>query len=212
MSHLTCDRVELSLHVWLENSFSVEPQERASRSGGGHHHRGETIVCEDGMSHSNKSIFIGIHEWLLQVFVFSTGDGRSNWENVLKCVEIYVVCPSSLSPLNKRLRCLWEIQSHHASWCVQRAHIISEPPQCQLFGKQEKWLLLSARCQCMSQVIQRDLKGFHKKNNKQNGTFIWSEHETEDLYMMKFFCAIFDKWNKWRELITVISSKQWTPS
>lgn len=64
MSHLTCDRVELSLHVWLENSFSVEPQKWV---------RPQWPLRRNSVWRWHviqyKSMFIDIHEWLPQVFI-----------------------------------------------------------------------------------------------------------------------------------------------
>lgn len=212
MSHLTCDRVELSLHVWLENSFSVEPQERVSRSGGGHHHRRETMVCEDGMSHSNKSIFIGIHEWLLQVFVFSTGTfaqtGKMCW-NVLK--YMWFVHPASLHwTKGSGVFGKYKVIMLHD---VYRGHISSvNLHNVNFSGNKNNDFYF----QLDVSVCLKLSKGIWKVSTRR--TINKTAHLSEVNMKLKtcrwwsFFCAIFDKWNKWRELITVISSKQWTPS
>lgn len=131
-----CDRVELSLHIWLENSFSVE----SGLSG----LCGETIVCEDGMLHSLSLCLLTSMSDCFRCS-FLSRDGRSKktfcWKSV---VSLFALCPKNKRHrnMNCSTRCLWKWRD---SWCVQRERIISEPPQCQLLRNQEKRLLLLAR-------------------------------------------------------------------
>jgi len=172
-----CDRVELSLHIWLENSFSTEPQKWGSCSG----LSGETIVCEDGIKHSTSLCLLTSMSDCFRCS-FPYRDDCSNRENLFRLCWNDPVCLTCLFPENKRwrnmkfsTRCLWK---WCASWCVQRVHITSEPPQSQLFCNQDKWLIFSW---CYPKWFERFSILSPKKNNKQSPIFIWIELEGDEI-------------------------------
>lgn len=149
MSHLTCDRVELSLPIWLENSFSVESQKWGSCSGPS----GETIVCEYDMLYSKVHGYR--HPWVTASGVgFSTGTiSQISW-NVWFIYPVYV----------QRTKEIWIFPPGvfgGKKECAEGYIFISEPPQCRLFRNQEKNNLFLVWQRCRSHVIQRDLKGLH---------------------------------------------------
>lgn len=187
-----CDTVELLLPVWLENSFSVKSQKRGPCSG----LSGETIVCEYDKFYSKVHAYW--HPWVTVSGVgFSTGTiiqiGKICWNVHLSCL-----CPENkrLRNMNFSTRCLWEKK------CVQRVHIISEPPQCQLFRNQEKQLIFSLTALHFSCYP----KGFEMVSYGQTifsapGTINKTPHLSKvNMKIIKTwrwwdFCTIFDKWS-----------------
>lgn len=203
MSHLTCDWGELSLRIWLENSFSAEPQKWAGPQRRHDGVRGWHVA-------QHKSVFIDTHEWLLQVLVSLRGRTLRKKTSVEMCWK-YAASLCCLSPKNKRhrnmncsTRCLW---TWRASWCVQRVHIISEPPQCQLFRNQEKRLFIfsltaarsSRRPEGCGVLTGREV-GWYSRLKKRtiNEPLHVSEVNMKITKSWRWwdFCSAFDGWSK----------------
>lgn len=119
---------------------------------------------------------------------FLSWDGGLKREIQLKCVENVW----SLFPLNKRrrnmncsTRCLWK---WHASCRVQKVHIISEPPQCQLFRNQIKRLLFLAWRLVLSKGIRKRLTGWQAGFSGQKKT------RNETLHLSEVSMKISKSW------------------
>lgn len=136
MSHFTCDRVELSVGIWLEKLIQRGALKMSLLSGP---QWGNNSVWRRRVT-QQQSVFIHIHEWPLPAFV--SPQGRS--VKLLKCVENMSSVHSVSFRRTKKSSGIWIFPPGvcgETKWVV---HITSEPPQCQLFRNGDKRLFRSS--------------------------------------------------------------------